>query len=179
MCLNLLISPRQPSNLPPLLDAYDWDIPAGQLHPLLDPASLHQLIPHVSEADLRRVLQALKSAGSAYAQSKSHNSYISSVHGVSQQKVDPFPRSHRFIKPDDAYLNPWFCPCPSPRHLEYDSSWSEVKSSRRLFLNPSEERLEWREVFGISSLPVKWLGCSPGCLAFLKKEEGDDWGLED
>jgi len=184
LCLNLLMSPCEPSHLPPLLDAYEWDtFEAGRIHPLLDAAVLHQLIPNIPEVDLRRVLQAMKSAGSSHALSMSDNrrGSTSFLLGAPQPgKVDPFPRSHRPVTPDDASINPWFYPCPSPRHLEFGTSFPEaVKRSRNLFLHPAEERIEWRDVFGITALPIRWLGCSPGCLAFVEEEEGDDWGLDE
>jgi len=182
LCLNLLISPR--SELPPLLDSYDWDIPPrGQLHPLLHPAALHELIPSIGSEDLPRILQALKTAGSAFVRAKPGGRRGSTTPslGISpQSKVDPFPRSHRPIPPDDASSNPWYDPCPSPRHLKYDLTLPESsRPSRRLFLHSAEERIEWREVFGLNGLPIKWLGCSPGCLGFLEREDFDDWGYED
>lgn len=47
-----------------------------------------------------------------------------------------------------------------------------------LFVHPAEERIEWREVFGIPDLPVRWVGCSPGCLDFLEREEEDGFELD-
>ena len=177
LCLNVLISPRPPSNLPPLLDAYDWDGPEkGELHLLLDAPSLHRIIHQVSEADLRRMLQALRTAGSQYAQSKSDGQCSShtSLPVPSQARFDPFPRSNRPASPEDASANPYFYSCPSPRHL------ASGTAHRHLFLHHAEERIEWREVFGIPGrLPVKWLGCSPGCLAFLEEDEEEGWTLED
>jgi hypothetical protein len=48
---------------------------------------------------------------------------------------------------------------------------------RRLFLDPAEERFEWVEICGQKNLPIRWLGCSPGCLAFLDKDE-DEFGFD-
>ena len=184
LCLNLLISPCRPTGLPPLLDAYDWETPAkGQLHPLLDATALHQLIPNISEIDLRRLLQALKSAGAMHSQPASDlhlGGANASFLGVTQFRLDPFPRSNRDAVPDDASTNPWYYPCPSPRHLEYDVSpiGTAFKRDRHLFLHAAEERIEWREVFGIPGLPIAWSGCCPGCLAFLEEEEGANWDMD-
>ena len=184
LCLNLLISPCRPTGLPPLLDAYDWETPAkGQLHPLLDVTTLHQLIPNISVLDLGRLLQALKSAGATHSRTTLDlhlRGADAPVSSVTQLSLDPFPRSNRDAVQDDASANPWYYPCPSPRHLEYDVSSirTAFKRDRHLFLHPAEERIEWREVFGITGLPVKWLGCCPGCLAFLVEEEGADWDMD-
>ena len=114
------------------------------------------------------MLQAVRSASAAATTSKD------------PLRFNPFPRSHRTLPPDDASTNPYFSPCPSPRHLEFDpnSATSSERPSRHLFLHPAEERIEWREVCQNRDLPIQWLGCSPGCLAFLEQDE-DDWGLDD
>ncbi|ORY21739.1 hypothetical protein BCR39DRAFT_552915 [Naematelia encephala] len=180
ICVNLLISPRPQSNLPPLLDHFDWAPSKGEIHPLLDPEILHQQlqIPSISEEDVKRMLQALR--GASFAQSHlqgsaRRGSNVSAV-GV-QARVDPFPRSHRPLPPDDASANPYYCPCPSPRHFELDTSSHPVtRPTRHVFLQAAESRIEWREVFGVSDLPIEWKGCSPGCLAFLE-EDGDEWDM--
>jgi hypothetical protein len=56
--------------------------------------------------------------------------------------------------------------------------------TRRLFLRAAEERLEWTTVCGQKDLPVRWKGCSPGCLEFLEhghasEIEDEMWGLSD
>lgn len=179
LTLNNLISPRPPSSLPPLLDHYAWETPAkGATHPLLDSSVLHAIIPQICEKDLRRVLQALRSASYHFRHGKTDFPRGSPSPGLgSSAKVDPLPRSHRTPPPDDGSLNPYYNPCPSPRHLEYDPTSSAIRPSRHLFLHPAEERIEWREVFGESSLPIQWVGCSPGCLAFLEHDEEDEWSL--
>lgn len=92
-----------------------------------------------------------------------------------------FPQTHRPSAPDDAAKNPYYYPCPSPRHRLTDATepWGQSGPSRRLFLHSAEERLEWTTVFGQPNLPVRYLGCSPGCLAFLEDEQEDEelWGL--
>ena len=186
ICLNLLVSPTESSELPPFLD-YDWVPPdRGAAHPLLDVSILHDMVPAIQPGNLSRILQGAKSAGDAYARndaSESRGSHFSPSHSGSndstrRSKFNPFPLSHRSTASDDASENPYFCPCPSPRHLEYDLDVPYPRPSRRLYLNPAEERIEWREVFGNPELPVKWIGCSPGCLHFLE-EDDDDWGLDD
>ena len=186
ICLNMLISPRAPSNLPPLLDQYEWEAPAkGHRHPLLDADELVEIIPSIRRQDMICALQALKSAGHAYASSGSSNARpnLYGSLGLARTgaiKVDPFPRSHRPSPPDDASTNPYFYPCPSPRHLEYDENadGNTVRPTRHLFVHAVEERLEWRDLFDAGQLPIRWKGCSPGCLDFLEEEE-EDWGLDE
>ncbi|WWD21689.1 hypothetical protein CI109_106175 [Kwoniella shandongensis] len=139
---------------------YEWDPPQkGHPHPLLDANAMHDIIPNINKSDIPRILQLLRTSSSLYRKDA--------------KRQDPFPRSHRPVEPDDASLNQYYYPCPSPRHLE------QVSATRRhLFLHPAEERIEWREVFGTSNLPVRWRGCTPGCLAFLEEEE-NEWTLED
>ncbi|KAK4685484.1 hypothetical protein P7C73_g4666, partial [Tremellales sp. Uapishka_1] len=181
ICLNYLLSPRPPSNLPPLLDSYNWEPTIkGETHPLLDPAALRSIIPSLTESDLRRVLQALKTASFEFSRSRK-DAKRPSVALNPNTTFDPFPRTHRPPPPDDASLNPYHYPCPSPRHFEYSSSADlTIKPSKYIFLHPAEERTEWREVFGIAQLPIQWQGCSTGCLGFLEKnEDEDEWGLEE
>jgi hypothetical protein len=160
LCINILISPRPPANLPPLLDAYDWSVdPRSLTHPLSQPAIFHACIPAIPEAQTTRILQALKSAARNHTESKSLK--ISS----SRSSPGPFPR---FDVADDVSDDPYFSPCPSPRHLVYDAGSALVeRPSRYLYVEPAEERIEWRDVHGLARLPIKWKGCSPGCLTFL------------
>jgi hypothetical protein len=48
-----------------------------------------------------------------------------------------------------------------------------------LYVEPAEERIEWRDVHGLARLPIKWKGCSPGCLTFLEEDEEEDWAFEE
>ncbi|OCF44840.1 hypothetical protein I317_01329 [Kwoniella heveanensis CBS 569] len=183
ICMNLLISPRPPNELPPLLDMYEWDAPVrGVPHPLLDPNELHEIIPSTSPKDLGRVLQVLRTASTHFQHKRRTGLGSSLLHS----NIDPFPKSHRPPPPDDASTNPFFYSCPSPRHLERDtlSTVDDISStmmpSRRVFLHPAEERIEWRGVCGTRDLPVRWMGCSPGCLDFLEHEddEEDEWMID-
>lgn len=164
LCLNMLISPRP--ELPPLLDSYAWEVAPGKLHPLLDLDTLHDMIPCIARHDLSRSVAALRSAGAVYAGHRGKRPEIASL-GI-KSRVDPFPRSSRPQPPDDAAQNPYHNPCPSLYH----------PSNRRLFLHPAETRLEWRDVFGHKELPIRWEGCSPGCLDFLEDEDEDDWSVD-
>lgn len=90
--------------------------------------------------------------------------------------MDCFPRSNTVEEPDDASRNPYYTPCPSPRHQEWDqNAEQEPRVTRRIFLDAAEERFEWRTVSGVPNLPIQWLGCSPGCLDFLEEDEEADW----
>ncbi|WWC86683.1 uncharacterized protein L201_001560 [Kwoniella dendrophila CBS 6074] len=169
ICMNKLLSPRPPNDLPPLLDMYEWDFPQkGIPHALIDPETMHDIIPSYSVNDLKRVLQALRSASTKYK-----NLRRSGGSRSLDTSFDPFPRSHKPLQPDDASLNPYYYPCPSPRHLEIETGGTNDRPSRHIFLHPAEERIEWREICDTKDLPIKWMGCSPGCLDFLDKEVED------
>ena len=186
LCLNKLISPSTSSNLPPLLDSFEWEPPRkGTPHPLHDAAALHEIVREIPEHDLRRVLQAIRSSAHAFDNKRSdkRTGFASlGLGGSSAQKTNPYPRTHITPAPDDASENPYYYPCPSRRHNEYFDPGSD-RPSRHLFIHPAEERLEWRELFGQGKLPIRWKGCSPGCLSFLEVEEEDDgeevWELDD
>ncbi|WWC68163.1 uncharacterized protein I206_102086 [Kwoniella pini CBS 10737] len=174
ICMNKLISPRLPNDLPPLLDMFEWDNPQkGIPHPLLDAEAMHEIIPSHSIRDLGRILQALRSSSVhyKYRRATGGNRSIDS-------SVDPFPRSHSPSPPDDAALNPYYYPCPSPRHLEIDAA-TQHRPSRHLFLHAAEERIEWREICDTKDIPIRWKGCSPGCLHFLNDEEDEEeWTID-
>ncbi|KAI1784768.1 hypothetical protein LXA43DRAFT_192079 [Ganoderma leucocontextum] len=64
--------------------------------------------------------------------------------------------------------------CPSPVHRAEDGSWAGGRVS--LYVRYAEERWTWEEVVagvhvgaesGGGGVPVRWRGCSRGCLAFL------------
>jgi hypothetical protein len=187
LCINLLISPRPPNNLPPLLDTYDWGVPVkGEPHPLLDMTTLGRTIPSIPERYLPGMLQALRSAGNAYKQlePQTRRNSTSTVRkgsrGSHRNKIDPFPQADRHSVEDDAETNPYYYPCPSPRHLEINAeTWPDCRPDRHVFLYPAEERVEWRTVHGWRMLPVRWQGCSPGCLAFLEQDEEESWSLDE
>ncbi len=177
LCLQILISPRPPSNLPPLLDDYAWDPPVkGQRHPLHDPDVLHELIPAVPSNDLRRVLQALKSCSQAHNRHRDKRRGMAALGVGSRPEI--FPQSTRPCPLDDASENPYYYPCPSPKHLEYSTDGDGDRPTRYLFIHPAEERIEWLKVLD-QEVPIQWLGCSPGCLDYLEEEEEEEWGFSD
>lgn len=166
LCLSVLLSPRPPSERPPFVD-FDWEAcRRGRSHPLLDIETLAGLLPpSLSENDLRRILQAVRSACAS----------------ASRRRVstDFFPLSNHGAPSDNGSENPFYQPCPSPRHLEWQQAGdNEVRVDRRVFLDAAEERFEWMTVAGVPNLPIRWLGCSPGCLDFLEDDEDDDEWLE-
>lgn len=177
ICLRVLLSSRSSSsNLPPLLSMYSWDGPHyGRTHPLLEPDALHAHLPQISPVDCALILQTLRSSA-AEANKRPGASF----------RDNPLPQqSHKAPPSDDASTNPYFYPCPSPRHLEYSGSFSAGQTTRQIFLHPAEERIEWRAVLDHASLPIQWYGCSPGCLDFLEHNDDqphaadDQWGLDD
>lgn len=166
LCLSVLLSPRPPTGKPPFLDL-DWDnFRRGRSHPLLDVDTLAELIPpSLRDKGLSRILQAVRSACASA--------------GKGAASADFFPRSNEVLPPDNASENPYYCPCPSPKHQEWQQGDNEgVRVARRIFLDPAEERFEWVTIAGVPNLPIQWLGCSPGCLDFLEEDEGDDEWLE-
>lgn len=69
--------------------------------------------------------------------------------------------------------------CSSPRHSEL----IDGKYRLPVFFNHAEERITWEkrvaglEIGGKTGIPIRWRGCSPGCLDYLGPSEGqdDDW----
>jgi hypothetical protein len=63
---------------------------------------------------------------------------------------------------DDAAANPYFSPCPNPAHGSV--------FTRKLWVGEhSVERIEWTRVKGADKeVPIRWKGCSVGCLDFLE-----------
>jgi hypothetical protein len=132
--------------------SYDWDSQrVNGKHPLLDVEGLHkEILPVVAVDDLRRVVQTVKSGcDSGGSQRRASTRAV---------LLDRFPVSHRVPPPDD-------------------QESGEEPLPRRIFLHPAEERVEWCAVAG-ERLPIRWMGCSPGCLSFLEDKEEDEWTVE-
>lgn len=165
MSLSVLLSPTLPTHQAPFTK-YDWnEVSVDGQHPLLNPELLDTLMPPcMGIEDAVRVQQAVRSAA------------VEAPKGRSQSRIDGIPTHDP--PPDDASTNPYYNPCPSPRHLEWDVAADAHRQTRRVFLHPAEERFEWVEIAKTKDIPIQWLGCSPGCLAFLEDEE-DDWPLDD
>lgn len=179
LCANILMTPRPPAHIPPFLEVVDWNPEQdGEPHPLLDIDAMHSRMPYLNVDELRRVVQSARSASKAANQNTNATSTI-----AIQARHSLFPSTHTYAAPDDAADNPYYHACPSGRHQIFDSTSDTPQPTRRLFLHAAEERLEWTTVFEQPNLPVRWLGCSPGCLAFLEEERNacDDelWGLSD
>lgn len=171
LCLNVLLSPRPPTDLPPLL-GYDWDgCNKGGTHPLLDARVLREFMPALQLQDVGRVLQCVRSACASASHAPPNRRRSSTLH-----RPDALPRSFLVPEPDDASTNPFYYPCPSPRHrdsVDQHQSPSDPPA-RRVFFDAAEERFEWVEICGEQHLPILWRGCSPGCLAFLDEEEEEE-----
>lgn len=169
-CLAVLLSPRLPTYQAPLT-RYDWnDCIVGGRHPLLDPEVLHGLMPpSFNREDLVRIQQAVRSAAAEAPKSRSNAS------------VDGIPFMNDISKPDDAATNPYYYECPSHRHSEWNVKVDHHRATRRIFLDSAEERFEWVDIAKAKNIPILWLGCSPGCLAFLDEDqqEEDDWPFGD
>lgn len=182
-----MMSPRLPSNLPPMIDpGYDWEQRPGKAHPLLDSSELQLAVQNLDERDCARILQALRSACIAASRQTTslhaRRDSTSSKTGPSNRE-SLFPTTSRPLRPDDAAENPYHNPCPNPAHRESATSEPPVMS-RRLYLRAAEERLEWTTTCKQKDLPIRWKGCSAGCLAFLEhglvdEDEDELWGLSD
>jgi hypothetical protein len=170
-----------------MLDGFSWSPEPGEPHPLLDSALLHARVPYLGVKDWTKVLQAMRSASTAASRKSSsqqhgRRSSTASNAGTSGT-ANLFPRTHKPLQPDDAAENPYYWPCPNKRHLESSSS-GQPAATKRLFLHAAEKRLEWATVCGQANMPIRWRGCSPGCLAFLEQEaeadlEDELWGLSE
>lgn len=183
MCIGALINPRPPSEQPPFVQI-PWQHEKGEPHPLLDVDILHSMMPHTSRQDLARILQSTCSASKAAARSSKIGRRGGSSSITRNLALDShFPESHLPSLPDNAAENPYYYPCSSPRHHVYDTETKHQQPTRHLFLHAAEERLEWRKVSNQADLPIRWLGCSPGCLTFLEnvvtESEDERWGLSD
>lgn len=135
-------------------------------------------IPAIDHEGISRVLQSARSISTDLdARTKTSGRNPSSTHP--SRTADLFPNLNRATKPDDAAKNPYFDPCPNPRHNIRDVNAEHDPIVRRLYLHAAEERIEWREVHKWPNIPIKWKGCSPGCLLFLEKDEEDEWALDE
>jgi hypothetical protein len=169
-----------------MLDSFDWTPKRGKPHPLLSSAVLHKWIPVLDERACSRALQAMTSASNAASRkSPNHaNGRRASTASIARSSgADLIPKTHKPPVPDDAAENPSYNPCPNKRHLESNNPGQHL-ATKRLFLNAAEERLEWVIICNQANLPIRWIGCSPGCLAFLEQEDvggSDDelWGLSE
>jgi len=69
----------------------------------------------------------------------------------------------------DASLNMTYSTCPSPHH--------RGKLRPSVFHDSVEERIEWRtDIAGVKlaeMVPLRWRGCSQGCLAFLERDNAE------
>jgi hypothetical protein len=138
-------------------------------------------VPALKEEEIARVLQSARSI-STHLDAQTRTGRGSTSLGSSQSRAgaaERFPDLNRASKPDDAAKNPYFNPCPSPRHLIRDEEAEYEPIERRLFIHAAEERFEWREVHRWPGIPIKWEGCSPGCLAVLEQDEEEEWTLEE
>lgn len=66
---------------------------------------------------------------------------------------------------ENASRNPFYSPCPNPDHVAVGTGLS-------YYLEPMEERFVWQAVWGSGGeeYPIKYEGCSKGCLTFLDLE---------
>lgn len=186
LCLNVLLSSREPDHLPPLLTHVDWisetDANDHHDHALQDSASLLRKCPQLIEGEARRIVSSTKAAtddatisrqmkdgvpNPAFASSRGKKSSSSSTLLSSPADLNASSDSDSDTDADDAAANPYFLPCPSPRHQSPDSEVTRVVYVHE----PMERRVEWVKIAGNEEeVPILWKGCQRGCLDFLEQE---------
>lgn len=77
---------------------------------------------------------------------------------------------------------PCLSECPSPRHRVVQPGEAYRKP---VYIVHAEERFSWEKevagqrVGGEQGVPIRWRGCSPGCLDFLESTFDEGWGVDD
>lgn len=170
MALSVLLSSREPHQLPPLLTETDWSPETSdEPHALEDASAFRRKIPALSKSEARRMIASVRSATNDNASSRlvADGAPAPSAFSSSARKFGRASTSRATT--DDAEINPYFSPCPNPAH--HAPAQSTV--TRRVYLHdPVERRIEWVRLAGTTDeLPILWKGCSSGCLAFLEEEE--------
>lgn len=172
MCMTKLLSTSEPAHIPPLLSRFDWNPEGGEVHALQSAANLQKHLKHLKLRDCARVIQVLRSASDA----KQTRSYDQGVPGmtatVDRKRLQKTQRNRETSLEEDAADNPFFAPCPNPRHYRYDGSSDIPKVSKWIYLHqPVEQRIQYVDLAGEKAVPIKWEGCAPGCLDFLAEAD--------
>ena len=177
LCLAKLLSTSETSHIPPLLSRFDWNPEGGENHALQSPENLRRHLKHLTLADCARVIQALRSASDAKQDRAYEHSFPENVASPARRRMQKNRRQRETSLTEDAATNPFFAPCPNPRHY-YRRGEGTDKISRMtkwIYLqSPVEERIEYVEIAGEKSIPIKWEGCCRGCLDFLIEPDLDD-----
>jgi hypothetical protein len=189
MALSVLLSSRQSHNLPPILTSIDWDPApeergtAAAIHGLYD---AHALMDRVRCLTVTEATAVIASAKASYRHSSSSRKHDDGIPNPAFSGGKSSAAGFRTSAPastdeplDDAAKNPYFSPCPNPAH--------EQVFTRKVYVGtPAEERIEWARVSGADKeVPIKWKGCSVGCLQFLEEapwsdsDEDDEGDLSD
>jgi len=174
MCMTKLLSTSEPTHIPPLLSRFDWNPEGGEIHALQSAANLHKHLKHLKLEDCARVIQALRSASDA----KQARAYDQGLPGITaamdRQRFQKTQRNRETSLEEDAADNPFFAPCPNPRHYRYDGSKDAPKVSKWIYLHqPVEHRIQYVDLAGEKAVPIKWEGCARGCLDFLAEKESE------
>lgn len=91
---------------------------------------------------------------------------------VDRKRLQKTQRNRETSLEEDAADNPFFAPCPNPRHYRYDGSSDIPKVSKWIYLHqPVEQRIQYVDLAGEKAVPIKWEGCAPGCLDFLAEAD--------
>ncbi len=181
-CISVLLSPRHPDDIPPLLSEIDWEPEVGSkgAHGLQDAVALKESQNYLTMDECDNITKALRSAHrvSAAASRKLKHSIPDPAFSPSSR-----PRRNKENKPEDASANPYFSPCPNPSHTAIGDigHLEDGQITRRIYIHmPAEERIEWVKVSGADEeVPILWKGCSPGCLRFLEEADEDEDEAED
>lgn len=172
LCLAKLLSTSEPGHIPPLLSHFDWNPEGGENHALQSPNNLRKHLKHLSLEDCARVIQALRSASDA-KQARSYDQGLpENISSPARRRLQKHRRERETSLKEDAADNPFFAPCPNPRHYRREEASDTPRLSKWVYLqSPAEARIQYVEVAGEKNIPIRWEGCCRGCLDFLVEPE--------
>jgi hypothetical protein len=172
LCMTKLLSTSEPTHIPPLLSRFDWNPEGGENHALQSAENLRKHFRHLNLKDCARVIQVLRSASDA-KQARAYDQGLPDLAtSQARKRLQQVRRDRETSLEEDAVDNPFFGPCPNPRHYRYDGNSDAPKVSKWIYLQrPAEQRIQYVDIAGEKGIPIRWEGCARGCLDFLMDEE--------
>jgi hypothetical protein len=117
------------------------------------------------------VIQALRSASDAKQARAYDHSLPENDSSPAKRRLQRNRKERETSLKEDAADNPFFSPCPNPRHYRREGT-GDAPLSKWVYLQaPAEERIQYVEVAGEKNIPIRWEGCYRGCLDFLVEPE--------